>query len=75
VLDAGGGEVLGTTPLELTRRRGGALKLRFEKDGYAPLARQVSLEANQDLEVTLEKKPAAKSHGSHRSRDTEPAKL
>jgi hypothetical protein len=76
-----GNEVLGTTPFALTRPRGGSLKVRLEKDGYAAAAREVPLDEDQALEFALEKKPEPaakpKAHKPHPSGggDTGPAKL
>jgi serine/threonine protein kinase len=79
VLDDASGGVLGVTPLVLSRPRGGALKVRLEKDGYAPNAHAISLGDDQTIELTLEHKtvkPAHvhKPHGSSGG-DSEPAKL
>ncbi len=71
---------LGVTPLALTRPKGGVLKLRLEKDGYAPGARTVSLDTDQTLELTLTQKekpkprPAKKPPREPRENDS-PAKL
>ena len=79
VLDDASGGVLGVTPLVLNRPRGGALKLRLEKDGYTPNAHAISLSDDQTIELTLEHKQvkAAHVHKSHPSSggDSEPAKL
>jgi len=79
VLDDASGGMLGVTPLVLNRPRGGALKLRLEKDGYAPNAHAVSLDDDQTIELTLEHKQVAKPAHVHRphasSADSEPAKL
>ncbi len=78
VLDDASGGMLGVTPLVLTRPRGGALKLRLEKDGYLPNAHAVSLADDQTIELTLEHKQVKPAH-VHRphpaSSDAEPAKL
>jgi serine/threonine-protein kinase len=71
---AGAGQVLGTTPLSLSRLKGGKLKLRFEKDGYTPVTRDVQLDEDYELEVTLEKQ-RPHGHASHKSHESEPAKL
>jgi serine/threonine-protein kinase len=81
VLDAGSGAALGTTPVALTRPRGGALKVRLEKDGYASATRDVTLDEDQALEVALEHKQApaskakSKPHHPHAPTDEGPAKL
>jgi serine/threonine protein kinase len=79
VLDDASGGVLGVTPLVLNRPRGGALKVRLEKDGYTPNAHAISLDDDQTIELTLEHKQVKpvhvhKSHGSSGG-DSEPAKL
>jgi serine/threonine protein kinase len=79
VLDDASGGVLGVTPLVLNRPRGGALKLRLEKDGYTPNAHAISLSDDQTIELTLEHKPikAVHVHKAHASSpgESEPAKL
>jgi len=79
VLDDVSGGVLGVTPLVLNRPRGGALKVRLEKDGYTPNARAISLNDDQTIELTLEHKQVkpAHVHKSHATSggDSEPAKL
>jgi tRNA A-37 threonylcarbamoyl transferase component Bud32 len=78
VVDDAGGALLGTTPLQLTRPRGGTLKLRMEKDGYTPNAHAVALDEDSTLELTLERKPpkAPHVHKTHPApSDSEPAKL
>jgi len=74
VVDSAGGELLGVTPLVLSRPRGGSLTLRFEKDGYTASTRTMPLDGDRSFELTLEQKP--KSH-VHRPREpsNEPAKL
>jgi hypothetical protein len=57
VFTAEGNEVLGTTPFSLRRPKGGALKVRLEKDGYTPATREVPLDEDQALEFALERKP------------------
>ncbi len=77
VVNAVGGGVLGVTPLTLTRPKGGALKLRLEKDGYNPNAHDVPLDADATVQLTLEQKPKPRApppHAAHPS-DDEPAKL
>src|SRR5450432_2196184 len=80
VVDDAGGGVLGTTPLVLTRPRGGTLNLHMEKDGFAPNRHAVSLADDSTIELTLEHKPAPKPH-VHKTPhaqpvvDSEPAKL
>ena len=78
VLDDASGGVLGVTPLVLKRPRGGAFKVRLEKDGYTPNAHAISLSDDQTIELTLEHKQVkpARVHKSHASSgDSEPAKL
>ena len=79
VLDDASNGVLGVTPLVLNRPRGGALKVRLEKVGYAPNAHDISLSDDQTIELTLEHKQAKPAH-VHKPRgssagDSEPAKL
>jgi eukaryotic-like serine/threonine-protein kinase len=80
VVDEASGGKLGVTPLVLTRPKGGALKLRLEKDGYTPNAHALSLDDDQTIELTLEHKQQKPAH-VHKSRppaaagDSEPAKL
>jgi eukaryotic-like serine/threonine-protein kinase len=79
VVDDASGAVLGTTPLVLTRARGGSLNLRFEKDGYGPSTRTMTLDGDHTLELTLQQK-AAKAKSKPRPRppresSSEPAKL
>ncbi|HZL20237.1 MAG TPA: protein kinase [Polyangia bacterium] len=79
VVDAVAGGVLGTTPLVLTRPRGGTLEIRMEKDGFSPNLHAVSLDDDQTIELTLEHKAAPRPHvhkASHAEPvDSEPAKL
>jgi eukaryotic-like serine/threonine-protein kinase len=80
VVDDVAGGVLGTTPLVLSRPRGGTLKVRLEKDGYAPTPRDVSLDDDTTVELTLEHKPVPKAPHVRRTPrpapvDSEPAKL
>jgi serine/threonine protein kinase len=76
VLNADSGGVLGVTPLVLRRPKGGALKLRLEKDGFSPNAHDVALEDDQTIELTLEKKAKPRPHAKHAAPDDEgPAKL
>ncbi len=79
VLDDASGGVLGVTPLVLKRPRGGAFKVRLEKDGFSPNAHAISLDDDQTIELTLEHKQVkpAHVHKSHTSSggDSEPAKL
>jgi serine/threonine protein kinase len=80
VLDDASGGVLGVTPLVLNRPRGGALKLRLEKDGYTPNAHAISLTDDQTIELTLEHKPVKavhvhRSHAPSSPGESEPAKL
>jgi hypothetical protein len=66
------------TPLVLHRPRGGALKLRLQKDGYAPNTHALALDDDQTIELTLEKKQVKPAH-VHRPHapagGDEPAKL
>ncbi|HEY6475123.1 MAG TPA: serine/threonine-protein kinase [Polyangia bacterium] len=79
VVDEASGGKLGTTPLVLTRPKGGALKLRLEKDGYTPNGHALALDDDQTIELTLEHKQVkpAHVHKAHpaASGDSEPAKL
>ncbi|HSY38762.1 MAG TPA: serine/threonine-protein kinase, partial [Polyangia bacterium] len=79
VLDDANGGVLGVTPLVLKRPRGGAFKVRLEKDGYSPNAHAISLDDDQTIELTLEHKQVkpARAHKPHASSggESEPAKL
>jgi hypothetical protein len=79
VVDEASGGKLGVTPLVLTRPKGGALKLRLEKDGYTPNAHALSLDDDQTIELTLEHKQVkpAHAHKPHPAAagDSEPAKL
>jgi eukaryotic-like serine/threonine-protein kinase len=80
VVDDVAGGVLGTTPLVLSRPRGGTLKVRMEKDGYAPNPHDVSLDDDTTVELTLEHKPVPKAPHVRRTPrpaavDSEPAKL
>jgi len=80
VVDDVAGGVLGTTPLVLTRPRGGTLKVRMEKDGFTPNPHAVSLDDDSTVELTLEHKPAPKAPHVHKTPraapvDSEPAKL
>jgi serine/threonine-protein kinase len=76
VLDAAGGLVLGTTPFTMSRPKGGAIKVRLEKDGYISATRDVPLDEDQALEFALEHKPAPKQKKERREpRETGPAKL
>jgi hypothetical protein len=75
VLDASG-LVLGTTPFSLSRPKGGAMKVRLEKDGYISSTRDVPLDEDQSLEFALEHKPAPRPKKERKEpRDTGPAKL
>ncbi len=76
VVNAASGGVLGVTPLVLTRQKGGSLKLRLEKDGFAANERTVSLEDDQTLQLTLEHKSKPRPHHAHAApADDGPAKL
>jgi len=72
-------EVLGTTPLVLSRPTGGALKVRFEKEGYGPATRTISLDSDHTIELDLDPKPRPKAKKPREPRAThdanEPAKL
>jgi serine/threonine protein kinase len=72
VVNAASGGVLGVTPLVLTRPRGGALKLRLEKAGYLSNARDVALDDDQTIELSLEAKPKPKAHAHHAHAAPEP---
>jgi hypothetical protein len=74
VVDDAGGEMLGVTPLVLRRPRGGAVTLRFEKDGYTASTRTMPLDADRAFELTLEQKPKKREHKPRES-SSEPAKL
>src|SRR4029077_4107279 len=74
VVDDAQGDTLGVTPLVLTRPRGGALKLRVEKDGYGAGTRTVLLDTDQSVGLTLEHKPKARAPPKPRE-SNEPAKL
>ena len=72
VVDDVDGELLGVTPLVLTRPRGGTLTLRFEKDGYGASTRTMPLDGDQAFELTLEQQKAKKK--AHKTpREREPA--
>jgi eukaryotic-like serine/threonine-protein kinase len=76
VVNAASGGVLGVTPLVLTRPKGGAMNLRLDKDGFASNAHAISLEDDQTIQLTLEKKAKPHAHRPHASpADDEPAKL
>jgi eukaryotic-like serine/threonine-protein kinase len=80
VVDEASGGKLGVTPMVLKRPKGGALKLRLEKDGYTPNAHALALDDDQTIELTLEHKQQAKPAHVHKphppaSGDSEPAKL
>jgi hypothetical protein len=81
IFTADGNEVLGTTPFSLKRPKGGALKVRLEKDGYTAATREVPLDEDQALEFALERKPEPvkpkaprKPHGGGNG-ESGPAKL
>ena len=74
VLDSADGELLGVTPLVLSRPRGGSLTLRFEKDGYTASTRTMPLDADRAFEMTLEQKQKKHEHKPHEA-SSEPAKL
>ena len=79
VVDNVDGELLGVTPLVLTRPRGGTLTVRLEKDGYQASTRTMPLDGDRAFELTLEQQKAKKKeHKTPRDRDpsnSEPAKL
>jgi serine/threonine-protein kinase len=78
VVDAAGGASLGTTPFSLKRAKGGILKVRLEKDGYATAMRDIPLDEDQALEFALERKSAPKPKTPRTkpaTRDEGPAKL
>jgi eukaryotic-like serine/threonine-protein kinase len=74
VVDNVDGQLLGLTPLVLTRPRGGTLTLRFEKDGYSASTRTMALDGDHAFELTLEQKPK-KRERKPREPSNEPAKL
>lgn len=75
VSDAETGAALGNTPLELERPRGGALKLRIEKAGYASQEQSVPLDEDRTVPIALPKLKA-RTPGPHRpAKPEEPAKL
>ncbi|HET6147842.1 MAG TPA: serine/threonine-protein kinase [Polyangia bacterium] len=75
VVGTGDGQLLGETPLTLTRpARAPDLKLRIEKDGYVAISRAVSLLRDGTLAVTLERKPRPAPR-PHRPVIDEPARL
>jgi eukaryotic-like serine/threonine-protein kinase len=74
VVDNVDGQLLGLTPLVLTRPRGGTLTLRFEKDGYSASTRTMALDGDRAFELTLEQKPKKKER-KPREPSNEPAKL
>ncbi|HEY7373858.1 MAG TPA: serine/threonine-protein kinase [Polyangia bacterium] len=75
VVDNAGGELLGVTPLVLTRPRGGSVTLRFEKDGYLASTRTMPLDGDRAFELTLDAKPKKKDKKPRESGPAEPAKL
>jgi serine/threonine-protein kinase len=75
VVDGGDGQLLGVTPLVLTRPRGGSLTVRFEKDGYAASTRTMALDGDRAFELTLEQKPKKKERKPPKEPSHEPAKL
>ena len=74
VVDNVDGEMLGLTPLVLTRPRGGTLTLRFEKDGYTASTKTMPLDGDRAFELTLEQKAKKRDH-KPREPSNEPAKL
>jgi serine/threonine-protein kinase len=75
VVDNADGELLGVTPLVLSRSRGGSLTLRFEKDGYNATTRTMPLDGDRAFELTLEQKPKKREHKPRGEPSSEPAKL
>jgi eukaryotic-like serine/threonine-protein kinase len=75
VVDNVDGELLGVTPLVLSRPRGGTLTLRFEKDGYTASTKTMPLDGDRAFELTLEQKPKKRDHRPRESSLAEPAKL
>ena len=75
VVDNVDGELLGLTPLVLTRPRGGTLTLRFEKDGYTASTKTMPLDGDRAFELTLEQKPKKRDHRPREPSSAEPAKL
>jgi serine/threonine-protein kinase len=75
VVDNVDGELLGLTPLVLTRPRGGTLTLRFEKDGYNASTKTMPLDGDRAFELTLEQKPKKRDHKPREPSAPEPAKL
>jgi eukaryotic-like serine/threonine-protein kinase len=75
VLNDGNGEVLGTTPLVLTRPIGGSIKLKFEKTGFVANAREIPLDTDHTVDLTLEQKKAKAKKPKRESAEDEPAKL
>jgi hypothetical protein len=75
VVDNVDGEMLGVTPLVLTRPRGGTIALRFEKDGYTASTRTMPLDGDRAFELTLEQKPKKQHKPRDSSSSSEPAKL
>jgi hypothetical protein len=79
VVDNVDGQILGVTPLVLSRPRGGTLTLRFEKDGYAASTHTMPLDGDRAFELTLEQhKAKSKGHKPPAPREpvvAEPAKL
>jgi serine/threonine-protein kinase len=69
------GELLGVTPLVLSRPRGGSLTLRVEKDGYAANTRTLPLDGDRAFELTLDQKAKKRDHKPRDPSSTEPAKL
>ena len=75
VVDNVDGELLGLTPLVLTRPRGGTLTLRFEKDGYNSNTKTMPLDGDRAFELTLEQKPKKRDKKPREPSTPEPAKL
>jgi PEGA domain-containing protein len=76
VINVATGELLGSTPLVLTRPRGTSIKFRLEKDGFVPNAHEVSLDDDQTIDLTLEHQPGPMAHVRRRhprERDVEDA--
>jgi hypothetical protein len=82
VVDDAGDEVLGTTPLVLSRPTGGSLKVRVEKEGYGPATRTIPLDSDHAIELALDPRPKPKAKKPREPREpraprelNEPAKL
>jgi eukaryotic-like serine/threonine-protein kinase len=67
VIDDADGAKLGTTPIELTRAKGGSITLRLEKDGYASGTRVVSLDSDHTVDLALAPTPKPKTAAKPKS--------